>query len=304
MKRRLSLDDIRSLSSDERVGDTPTHFFKSRHLLRNIKSSFFNQISKEIPNEWNGLPVVYDIWWDTCKERDNNGMPMLAGFSYTDFLSTCLYFKPTNSFLANMLLDNIVKNEVYIDNHVVDLINLKLNDKYKLSNVKNVSWPSEVVFLPGTNLLEKNYVNYDKVASVVANGAKVKPHPLTTKYHLEMLKHRFGASNIIDIEHNGYSYLSHCDKIYYCSNSELGFAALIQDKVIENVEVDRPDISFGGYKAIYNAIDMSKEKFFMLLSSDTSGLIVADDIKNVKKKLEKYLAGFSFFTRMYNETLD
>ena len=306
MKRRLSLDDIRSLSSDERVGDVPTHFFKSRSLLRNTKSEFFRNLSHNIPKTWNGLPVVYDIWWDTHKEIDSNNLPKIAGFSYSDFLSKCLYFRPTNSHLAKALLVNILQNGSDVDEKIISKVTRNLQDKYKLIRAKHRfhEWPSSVIFLPGTNLLEKHYVDYDKVAELVRSGTKVKPHPLTTKYHMEMLKYRYGADNILNIEHSGHSYALNSEKIYCCSNSELGLVGLLKDKAMELVEVDAPDISFGGYKALYSAIDNSKDKLHVLLSTNLSGIITDSSDKLVANKVEEFMNMFSFFSRIKNETID
>ena len=296
MSNSLSLNNVRYLSSSEAVGDNVTHFFKTRSLLRKKTSRDFESYRKNIPTTWNGLNVGYDIWWDNREQRDSFGLPKVNGFVYSDLMSTCLYFRPTNSLLSKIHLNNIIENESFIDEKLINSIMNDLDDKYTLTTSSDKSYPDSVIFLPGTNLLAfESFIDYDKLNLAVQNGAYVKPHPLTTKYHLEMIKHRYG-DRVIDVKESGYEYLRHCKNVYCCTNSELGLVGLLYDKNVVVLDlIGGADLQrFGGYSEIYNAVRNNKENLMKLFSCEYSGLI---KINKDTARIKSFFSSFNIFCR-------
>jgi len=284
---------LRAIDTDERVGRVPTHFYKSRSLLRKTPHNHYDSFSQKIPSSWYGVPIKYDQFWDN-ERKDDNGITVLDGFGYTDFFSSCLYFRPMSVLLNNSYLQNLVSTPIRINKSLIDNIVSKLDDKYIQQPVNRNLCPDGVVFLPGTNLLERKYVDYRAVKQAVNNGAKVKPHPLTTRFHYEWLKVFFGESNVIDINDAGDYYLKECKTVFCCSNSEMGLKALLLDKEVHSVEVRDPD-KFGGFESIYKAVKFNKNRLEKLISSDRSGIV---DIEyKCLPRIKNYLRSFNFFIK-------
>jgi len=211
-------------------------------------------------------------------------------------MSTCLYFRPTNSLLSKIHLYNIIENESFIDQELINTIINDLDDKYVLSHSDDKEWPTSVVFLPGTNLLAyESFIDYDKLNLAVQSGAYIKPHPLTTKFHLEMIKHRYG-DRVIDVKESGYEYLRHCENVYCCTNSELGLVGLLYDKNVVILDlVGGADLQkFGGYSEIYHAVKNNKDNLMKLFSCEYSGLI---KINSDTTRVGKFFNSFNIFCR-------
>lgn len=293
---------LKKLSNNEVVGDSVTHFFKSRAVIRSTHNSKYTNATKHIPKKWNALPVAYDIWWDTWKQKDDFGIPVLSGFSYTDFLSNCIYFRPANSVIGYTHFRNIISIKPTIDTIAINKIISGLDDKYCLNVKTNKNNPSDIVFLPGTNLLERNYLDYDAVREIVSNGGQVKPHPLTTRYHVEMLKHEFGDRNVVDIRASGFDMLKSCDRVYCCTNSELGIIGMLLDKEVSSVEKNDSPEKFGGFESIYKATNYKKENLLMLLSCKYSGIINVG--YQFQERMFNFFQSFNYFMRNKDENSD
>lgn len=291
---------LKKLSNNEAVGDNATHFFKSRSFIRSTSNKNFLNASKHIPKQWNNLPVSYDIWWDTKDNRDENGIPVLTGFSYTDFITRCVFFRPTNSILGLCHLTNILSTHDKIDKKYTDNIINNIADKYRFNGNTSTIYPTDVIFLPGTNLLERNYVDYNKVRELAKNGALVKPHPLTTRYHLEMLRCMVGESNLIGIYESGINYLKNSERVYSCTNSELGLVGILLDKEVNSVEIENPPFSFGGFESIYKSTQYNKQNLLKLMSCEYSGIVNIDN--QFVKRMKNFLFSFNFFARDHENT--
>lgn len=280
-----------SIDSDERVGRIPTHFFKTRTLLRSEPNKDYLNISHKIPSHWQGVEVLYDIYFDRGI-KDHNNIPILEGFGYTDFFNKWIYFRPFSRVLDELYLKNLLTMDIKIDKRLVNSMINSIGDKYvqKPLSCKN-NYPSGVIFLPGTNLLETKYIDYSTVKQAVKNGAKVKPHPLTTRFHHRWLEHIFGKKNLIDINESGLSYLMNCDEIFGCGNSEMLLKAILMDKKVHIVELDNSEC-FGGFRAIYRASKLKKENILKIISSDRSGIINVQD-KSFEKKMNNFFNSFN-----------
>ena len=286
---------LKKLSNNEAVGDNATHFFKSRSFIRSTSNENFLSASNHIPKQWNTLPVSYDIWWDTKDKKDKSDIPILTGFSYTDFITRCVFFRPTNSLLGLTHFTNILSIHDKIDKAYTDSIINDIADKYRFNGNENSNYPTDVIFLPGTNLLERKYVDYEKVQELVKNGAYVKPHPLTTRYHMEMLKCMVGESNLIDIYKSGFNYLKNCERVYSCTNSELGLVGILLDKDVNSVEIEKPPFSFGGFESIYKSTQYDKHNLLKLMSCEYSGIV--DINTDFVKRMNNFFFSFNFFAR-------
>lgn len=296
---------MKSIAIDEKLGDPVTHLMKTGSLRRSSTLDDYANFTKKIPRTFRGVDVKYDIWWDTSSQLDKNTQrPIVTGFSYTDMLSRCVFIKPMNSILAESILKTIVFNNMEtIDHKLTDRITACVNDKYKLNTDKTHDMPERVVFLPGTNMLHRVVDNNEVHRLVYEEGAKVKPHPLTSKFHVLELKHELGAENVIDKDASGFQYLSAAKTVFCCTNSELGLAAFLLDKSVCLVE-KKLDNFAPTYKSIYSAIMEQnvmhpKAALLKLLSSEYSGLIFIDD-KKAKQKIINHLNSFNLFTKVRN----
>lgn len=96
-------------------------------------------------------------------------------------------------------------------------------DKYNLRD--SFSFYDRVVFLPGSNMLKVN-IDMDKLESAVADGAVIKPHPITNSRDIAWLSNAFGKENILGAKIKGAELMRHCKRAYMAKNTELWFLAI------------------------------------------------------------------------------
>jgi hypothetical protein len=216
-------------------------------------------------------------------------------------LNKCLYFRVPNARLNTEILNIILLNTHEKINHeVVDRITNSLSDKYTLLSATNTDHTSGVVFLPGTNILDQ-ILDFDRVQKLVEHdGAKVKPHPLTSKFHQFILKKKFGERNIIDSNTSGFECLSKADVVFCCKNSEMGLTALLLNKQMCLVDNDQYK-NHTTYGSIYSTILNSdgytaKDALHKILSSEYSGIFHLED-PNAKQKMYNYLNSYNLLMK-------
>lgn len=276
------------LTANEVAGDPLTHLLKSGCATRTDVSKQYGKFSKQIPSHWRGLKIKYDVWYDMDHLDEKTNRTFLPSFLYTDMLNKCLYFRVPNNRLNTELFRTILLNShERVNNFVVHRITESLADKYNLLCSPDTEYYDRVVFLPGTNILE-NILDFDRVKKLVEHeGAKVKPHPLTTKFHQFILKKHFGENNVLNNNVSGFSYLLNAKVAFCCKNSEMGIGALLLKKAMCLVDKD----SYSGpktYGSLYDAILRSdvysaSDALNRIISSEYSGIMHLDDPDAVQK---------------------
>jgi hypothetical protein len=298
-KRKKQIENI---ANNEVPGDAPTHLMKSGSVTRNSTRRQYYEFSKKIPKTWRGVKLDYDLWYDLADKKDpDTGKYFIPGFVYTDMLNKCLYFRTPNSQLNKSLLRTILRNHKEpVDTKVLWRITNSLSDKYTLYNHQNIEWHDRVVFLPGTNIID-NILDFDYVKQLVDNeGAKIKPHPLTTKYHMFMLKKMYGEQNILGNMASGFEYLLHAKVVFCCKNSEMGLTALLLNKdmcLADTPKYTGPKTYGSLYEAIlYDSPLNPSKSLAKILSSEYSGIIHIED-PEAERKMYNLLNSYNLLVK-------
>ena len=262
-----------TMSSNEWVNDDVTHFMKSGNMLRSPANARLTEIAKHIPKNPNGSKIEYDI---------NYGSPsgMIAGYKFTDLLTQILYLAPCNTRIATQNMVECIQKGATPEGHrIVEALRANLTDKYLLDEDLDLEYGdvNELVLLPGTNLITKDAVDFNKVEELYKNGAWVKLHPITAKVWQTMLEQRF-KGRVVKNDASMYPILKRAKKVYFTLSSETGCAAVILGKGIGLI--DNKDGKVGKtFEAVYTSLDRCGvkdklvNKFAALMSYPESGLI-------------------------------
>jgi hypothetical protein len=245
-----------NLSSNEWVNDSVTHFMKSGNVLRAKENDRLTSIAQHIPKEVNGVKVEYDI---------NYGSPRgtITGYKFTDLLTQVIYLAPCNSEIATQnMIDCIKKGPTDDGFRILDALRSNLQDKYMLDDDLDGDYDNvdQLVLLPGTNLITKDAVDFNKVDEMYNSGAWVKIHPITAKVWQTMLENKY-KGRIIKSDAALYPILKKANKVHF---------------TLDNKEAKGVAKTF---HAIYNGLDQCgvKDKlvnrFAALLSHPESGII-------------------------------
>lgn len=262
-----------TMSSNEWVNDDVTHFMKSGNMLRSPANDRLSEIARFIPKNPNGSKIEYDI---------NYGSPRgtIAGYKFTDLLTQILYLAPCNTSIATQnMIDCIRKGATPEGHRIVEALRENLTDKYLLDEDLDLEYGDvdELVLLPGTNLITKDAVDFEKVDELYNNGAWVKLHPITAKVWQTMLERRF-KGRVVKNDASMYPILKRAKKVYFTLSSETGCAAVLLGKGIGII--DNKEAKVGKtFEAIYTSLDKCGvkdkliNKFAALVSYPESGLI-------------------------------
>ncbi len=162
-------------------------------------------------------------------------------------------------------------------------------DKYKLR--RSLSTPKQVAFLAGSNCL-RVAIDFDKVAECVANGGKVKPHPVTHDRHMKELNQDFPKA-VMPLRVAGGSLIPELEKAYIPTTSELNFVAIAHGVPIVDISSHKEWSEFRSCYASYvDQIRQSTEHTHqdalnMLFSSSMSGLFFSQE--SVDKNIMNYV---------------
>jgi hypothetical protein len=300
-KQKKKIRKFLNLTKNEVVGNDITHLLKSGSATRSGSVKQYTEFEHLIPKKWRGLPLKYDLWYEYNKVDTSTKRPIIPAFLYTDMLNKCLYFRVPNEAMNTELLNTILlNNHEETDLVTVARITNSLSDKYNLVTPPDTEFYERVVFLPGTNILE-DILDFDYVKKLVDNeGAKVKPHPLTTRFHQFILKKKFGEQNILNNSVSGFSYLWRANVVFCCKNSEMGLTALLLNKRICLVDNPAYD-NHTTYGSIYDAILKtphygSVQALAKILSSEYSGIIHLDD-PAAEQKMYNFLNSYNFMIK-------
>lgn len=262
-----------TMSSNEWVNDDVTHFMKSGNMLRSPANGRLSEISKYIPKNPNGSKIEYDI---------NYGSPSgtIAGYKFTDLLTQILYLAPCNTKIATQnMIECIQKGATPEGHRIVEALRENLTDKYLLDEDLDLEYGdvNELVLLPGTNLITKDAVDFNKVDELYNNGAWVKLHPITAKVWQTMLEKRF-KGRVVKNDASMYPILKRAKKVYFTLSSETGCAAVILGKGIGLIDNKEGKVG-KTFEAVYTSLDRCGvkdklvNKFAALMSHPESGLI-------------------------------
>jgi len=275
---------LKKLAETDELGNSAAHFFKSGNVLRNKKSDALTATKKLLPDSWRGTKIEYDLWYNF---NDNK----IHGYVYTDLLTKFIYIRAASEKLALSVMKKAANSEINANGemHYKDIADNN-EDKYRLRPTKEQY--DFVIFLAGTNILNK-VTDWPKVERAMAQGAKLKCHPLTSPTVYQHLVHKYGADNVIEKKKSGKALLDQAKIVGCCENSEMGIVALAKGK---KVFLFSKRNEWCTYTAIYRALEnnqhLSTSRLKAILSSGESGLIPAIG-NNQRHKIQSFFQQYT-----------
>lgn len=272
-KKQTKKKPFFNLSSNEWLNDNVTHFMKSGNMFRAKENDRLSEISMHINKNENGVKVEYDISY---------GSPpgTITGYKFTDLLTQMVFLAPCNTEIATKnIIEQIRKGPTEDGHRIVQALIDNLQDKYMLDEDYNGDYSSieEIVLLPGTNLITKDAVDFDKVDKIYQNGGWVKLHPITAKVWQTMLENKYG-DRIVPSTTSLYPILKKAKKVHFTMSSETGIAATLLGKGIGLIDSKESKVG-KTFEAIYASLDKCGvkdrliNKFAAMVSYPESGLI-------------------------------
>jgi len=278
---------LETLAFNDVLNNDIAHFFKSGNIRRSEKNKQLDKIHHLLPKKGNyGTNLEYDIWYDF------EGEEKIRGYVYTDVMTKFVYIKPASSLFSKRLLRKSIKEDITEEGErIFQDISNNNTDKYKLRSIEQ-TYPY-IIFLPGTNILNEITDDNKIEKAIKKDGAKLKPHPLTSPFIMSFLKARYGKKNLINKNLSGHELLNNTEIVGTCSNSEMGWIAIAQGKRIHLF--DKPKIRCKTYTHIYNVLHENGYPVIndlkRLFSSEYSGLIYYDS-KYPKQKINNFFKNF------------
>jgi hypothetical protein len=258
---------LQVLARKDELGNNASHFFKSGNVLRNPKCSSLGAAKLLPPRGLYKTNLEYDLWYDM------GGTESIHGYVYTDALSDYLYIRPANSYFSDKAMFTSLKpTSSGYGERLVDEMGAGIPDKYRLKRFS--SKHRFVIFLPGTNCIQEA-LDWDKAKAAVAQGAVVKPHPISSMSLLIHLNRVFGAENVLDRRDSGHDLMNGADIVGCCVNSEMGIAAIAAGKGF-HIFSDLKNKKHFSYTSVYRAVlsgGSYRENLIKVLDSPSSGMI-------------------------------
>lgn len=282
------------MSSNEWLGDATTHFMKSGNTFRSPDNAEQEKLALMIPRIANGVKVEYDISFDIPNK--------IVGYKYTDFLTKAIYIAPNNfRWARESIRDAVLRGPNDDGMRVVNQLVSSITDKYILDNLDAEYVVDELIILPGTNLLIKDVVDMPKVDALVAAGAYVKLHPITSKVWQTMLTNRW-KNKVIPADVPLYPILRAAKKIYFTMSSETGMAATMLGKQIGTINNPGKE-SYTNFEFIYRGMDLAAKdtkttmmnRLIALFSHPESGVLTVFH-DNPKERIDAY---FDYMMKKY-----
>lgn len=284
------------LSTNEWLGDPMTHFMKTGETFRAGVNADQEKLAQVIPRFGNGVKVEYDI---------NFTVPdhIIKGYRFTDFMTKCVMIVAQQEFIARTNITEVAGwGPTDYGKQVVETLKRQITDKYTVSEFEDFSkhYCTDLIVLPGTNVLVKEgMVDFVKIDDLVASGAKVKIHPVTSKIWRTMLNRRWKGS-VIPAEAPLYDVMRHADKVYFTMTSETGIAATILGKKVGLVSGKK---TWSNFEHVYRGLDGCKsnmrliDKLTSLFSHAESGIITTlsptpqNDVERYFEHMKNYTHG-------------
>lgn len=286
---------LKALSINEELGDIPTHYMKSGSSMRPKEQLLgLGEFKRRIiPEYYRDCPFDYDVWYNT------NELSTIRSFLYTDFLGKGIYLRVNSIIINDRVLGTIVEDPTLeIDEDRIKKITDNLENKYTLELVSE--YPEKIIFLPGSNQMNKGLIHWGKVKKLVNEGWKIKPHPITAHVWIADLRQKYGYTNVLNKKGDAMSLLKNCTHLAVCPNSEMGLSGLLLKKQLVSVACARKDRekNLVTYDSIYTQIGNRPSTMVALkkiLSSKRSGIIFSFD-EDAEERLERYLESFWSYT--------
>lgn len=281
---------LETLAFNDVLNNDIAHFFKSGNIRRSEVNKQLDKIHHLLPTKGNhGTNLEYDIWYDFKNEKK------IRGYVYTDIMTKFVYIKPASSLYSLKLLRECVRGEITQEGEkIFDAIANKNADKYNLQTT-DIDYPY-VVFLAGTNILEEITDDVKLLKAIKEEGAKLKPHPLTSPFTMSFLKAKYGKDSLVNKNLSGHEILNRTKVVGCTTNSEMGLIALAQGKRVNLF--DRPKIACKTYTHIYKVLFEQGypviNDFKRLLSATNSGLIYHAS-EQPKEKIKNF---FHYFNKV------
>ena len=281
---------LETLAFNDVLNNDIAHFFKSGNIRRSKVNKQLDKIHHLLPTKGNhGTNLEYDIWYDFKNEKK------IRGYVYTDIMTKFVYIKPASSLYSLKLLKECVRGEITQEGEKIfnDIANQNA-DKYNLQTT-DIDYPY-VVFLAGTNILEEITDDVKLLKAVKEEGAKLKPHPLTSPFTMSFLKAKYGKDSLVNKNLSGHEILNRAKVVGCTTNSEMGLIALAQGKRVNLF--DRPKVACKTYTHIYKVLFEQGypviNDFKRLLSATNSGLIY-HATEQPEKKIKNF---FHYFNKV------
>jgi hypothetical protein len=259
---------LKKLADNDELGNPVAHFFKSGNVLRSKDNDKLVQLKSLMPEKWiNDTKIEYDVWYDFPNDK------RIHGYVYTDVLTQFLYLRVASSMWAIDAMKRAAVTEITEEGErFFKEITNNSGDKYRLRR-KGLKHDF-VIFLPGTNILDK-VTDWGKVDSAVKQGAKLKCHPLTSAPAYEHLVHKYGDA-VIDKKASGHELLDNASIVGCCDNSEMGIVALAKGKTVHRFGKQEQWCTYSAiYKALLHDGQLNADRLKAILSCKGSGLIPA-----------------------------
>lgn len=225
----------------DRMGDAFTLINKVGSMTRAPALSKLAPLAERMHAAFEG-EVLYDVYYS------GEG---LKSISYTEIFSQALLVCPCNDPARYALAQAALEDDDAPVSAETVLAAGRL-DKYQMIRQFERAPLEAVIFLPGSNLLEKA-VDWFKVRRLVEAGAIIKPHPITNDHWLTLIAESFPGENIAYHKASGFDYLSRAEHVYTTNNSELGLLALLLDKQVGMVDA-QPETLRPMYRQLYKAV--------------------------------------------------
>ncbi|MGL5690246.1 MAG: hypothetical protein ACRDD8_05425 [Bacteroidales bacterium] len=255
---------------------------KEENLSKKIKGTFLSSEIESIAKSYN-LRTFYDMNLENAPER----------IIYTDFMN-CLggvYVCSGCTFKNEIMINEHLNGGKYdyTEINYTEKIISALDDKYSLLPHLSKKKIDKIVILPGSNIIQQ-IVDDKKLIRAVAEGAYVKPHPMTSREDLKYLNELFGSKCIHHMI-GGAQLIKNAKEVYVTGSSELFMYAIMLGKVVHDISKNTY-IPKGGYQAIFKIVTAHKhyERPIVLnkiLSYKHGGIIFPFDEE--QKDLENFI---------------
>lgn len=255
------------MSTNESLGDSVTHFYKTGGVLRNPDAHLL-RLRNILPVQGpNSTRVEYDIWYDM------NDASRVHGYVYTDAMGKFIYLRVGDANRTHDLMREAAQSPITDEGRAIfeDLANSS-RDKYRLRHTLETY--DKVAFLAGANILNKA-VDWGKLDRIVQDGWKLKCHPLTSRDLRQLLIKRFGEDAIIDKRVSGYALLDAAREIACAENSEMGIVGVAKGKTLESIGCGNRQLTYSAIYAQLHAASDKRDALLRILSCPYSGLVPA-----------------------------
>lgn len=271
---------LKKLADKDELGNSVAHFFKSGNVLRSKDNDQLTELKSLIPEKGiNNTKIEYDVWYDFSTDK------RIHGYVYTDVLTQFLYLRVASCKWASEAMEQAAKCKITEEGkQLFAKIANNSKDKYRLR--KKGLAHDYVIFLAGTNILDK-VTDWSKIDEAVAQGAKLKCHPLTAASAYEHLVYKYGDA-VIEKKASGHELLNNAKIVGCCDNSEMGIVGLAKGKTVRRFGKED---KWCTYSAIYRAMledgELSADKLKAILSCKNSGLIAAS-VQNPQQQIDGF----------------